>query len=92
MSIPHSEDEAIMLEEIESANSKKEMLAELKAAYDEATRWVGCGDNSCMFVKPTGMATNGGCRCLGRDGCAPGIPRSLAKLYKAAKKLIEDNK
>lgn len=24
----------------------------------------GCGDNSCMFGSPGGMATNGGCRCL----------------------------
>lgn len=25
-----------------------------------------CGDNSCMFGSPGGMATNGGCRCLER--------------------------
>jgi hypothetical protein len=25
---------------------------------------TGCGDNSCEFMKPTGMATNGGCRCI----------------------------
>lgn len=24
---------------------------------------AGCGDNSCRFKKPSGMATNGGCRC-----------------------------
>jgi len=23
----------------------------------------GCGSNSCYYVKPTGMATNGPCRC-----------------------------
>ncbi|MEQ9418118.1 MAG: hypothetical protein RJQ08_11300 [Salinisphaeraceae bacterium] len=23
----------------------------------------GCRDNSCVIEKPTGMATNGGCRC-----------------------------
>lgn len=23
----------------------------------------GCGDNSCLVKKPTGMGTNGGCRC-----------------------------
>ena len=23
-----------------------------------------CGDNSCMFGSPGGMATNGGCRCI----------------------------
>jgi len=35
----------------------------------ERQRWVnaftyGCGDNSCVIHKPTGMATNGGCQCL----------------------------
>lgn len=25
---------------------------------------LGCGDNSCIFRKPRGMATNGGCRCF----------------------------
>ena len=24
----------------------------------------GCGDNSCVFGSPGGMATNGGCRCF----------------------------
>ncbi len=24
----------------------------------------GCGDGSCVYVKPTGMHTNGGCQCL----------------------------
>lgn len=24
---------------------------------------VGCGDSSCSITKPTGMSTNGGCRC-----------------------------
>ncbi|HEY4057077.1 MAG TPA: hypothetical protein VGM39_10740 [Kofleriaceae bacterium] len=24
---------------------------------------VGCGDNSCVWGSPGGMATNGGCRC-----------------------------
>lgn len=25
---------------------------------------LGCGDSSCVFRKPRGMATNGGCRCF----------------------------
>lgn len=29
---------------------------------------VGCGDNSCVWGSPGGMATNGGCRCYGRRG------------------------
>lgn len=27
----------------------------------------GCGDNSCEVRTPTGMATNGGCRCDERE-------------------------
>ncbi len=27
---------------------------------------TGCGDNSCVVSKPSGMATNGGCRCEAR--------------------------
>ena len=26
--------------------------------------YLGCGDHSCMFDKPRGQGTNGGCRCL----------------------------
>lgn len=29
---------------------------------------VGCGDNSCVWGAPGGMATNGGCRCYGSRG------------------------
>ena len=25
---------------------------------------LGCGDSSCSFQRPRGMATNGGCRCV----------------------------
>jgi hypothetical protein len=28
---------------------------------------AGCGDNSCVVRHPTGMATNGGCRCEARE-------------------------
>ena len=31
--------------------------------YEEALK-KGCGDHGCYFVKPEGMGTNGGCRCL----------------------------
>jgi len=27
-------------------------------------RNIGCCDNSCHFIPPTGAGTNGGCRCL----------------------------
>lgn len=25
---------------------------------------IGCGDSACIFGRPAGMATNGGCRCF----------------------------
>lgn len=42
--------------------------------------WVqGCGDHSCLFASPTGMATNGGCRCHeGRQ--AARLVRALAHI------------
>lgn len=44
-------------------------IAALRAEIDEERRADhaqtshGCGDNSCLVARPTGMATNGGCRC-----------------------------
>lgn len=37
--------------------------ASLRSIVDQLAKIPGCGDNSCRFVRPTGMATNGGCRC-----------------------------
>lgn len=34
----------------------------------ELHNYDGCGDNSCRFKKPAGMATNGGCRCFRNIG------------------------
>lgn len=66
----------------------REIEACVRAIIDatEVVRgYVGCGDSSCMFASPKGMATNGGCRCLGRDGShRPLAPQALARLYKAA--------
>jgi hypothetical protein len=41
--------------------------ARLRAALN-AAGITPCGDNSCMFGSPVGMATNGGCRCLDHAG------------------------
>jgi hypothetical protein len=41
-------------------------LNELRVLMDEFYEAAGCGDNSCRYVKPTGMGTNGGCRCWDR--------------------------
>lgn len=39
-----------------------------KWSEDPVLHGLGCGDNSCKYVKPTGMATNGGCRCSQNRG------------------------
>jgi hypothetical protein len=36
-------------------------IDEVRKVFEHAQ---GCGDNSCNWVKPHGMATNGGCRCF----------------------------
>ncbi len=61
------------------------MNAETRAALAQASGFVGCGDNSCRFVKPSGVGTNGGCRCADK----PFVMAALAALYKAALKEAE---
>jgi hypothetical protein len=60
----------------------------LTSALADADRMVGggCGDNSCLFVKPDGPGTNSGCYC--RD--LPGVMPALAGLYRAAKLALGD--
>jgi hypothetical protein len=69
------------------------MSPKVKQAVEDATKAIGpgCGDNSCEFVKPVGMATNGGCRCLkGGDGRSSTIKLRLKQLYKACKEELDD--
>jgi len=35
---------------------------------DPAAYGLGCGDSGCKYVIPTGMCTNGGCRCATNNG------------------------
>lgn len=44
------------------------LRGELKRRKDDpgALPVVGCGDGSCCIVAPSGMHTNGGCRCEDR--------------------------
>lgn len=44
-------------------NLSRQGLFGLPWIEDPLIHGLGCGDNSCRYVKPTGMATNGGCRC-----------------------------
>jgi hypothetical protein len=57
-----------------------EVAAALIAAVKASAELVGCGDSLCLFVRPSGMATNGGCQCLRR----PFVGAALARLFKAA--------
>lgn len=54
-----------------------------------AVHGLGCGDNSCKYVKPTGMATNGGCRCSRNRGnhVERFLLRNLIALVKKNKEL-----
>lgn len=56
---------------------------ELRQEAETAARYAGCGDHSCLFVKPNGMGTNGGCRCIER--ARPGLAFALGKLFRAAR-------
>lgn len=44
------------------------------------SEYLGCGDSGCSVEKPTGMATNGGCRCL-RDVDAGTRNRILKRIH-----------
>ena len=37
-------------------------------AIRELARANRCGDSGCIYARPGGMATNGGCRCARDDG------------------------
>lgn len=58
-------------------------LVAIVEAYRTAERYLGCGDHSCLFKRPAGMATNGGCLCVDRGGGRPGVQPALGALYKA---------
>ena len=64
------------------------MTSRLKETVEKCRAHVGCGDNSCRFVKPKGMATNGGCRCADR----PFVMAALAELFKVAATQVDDER
>lgn len=57
----------------------------LTEVYNQVKGYVGCADNSCMFIKPKGMATNGGCRCFRQH--SPGLS-TLAKLFRTVGSIL----
>lgn len=72
-------EDALAVEREKVAAFERE-VARLREALEPVTAAVGCGDHSCLFKTPTGMGTNGGCRCVRK----PGVPEKLAALYRAA--------
>jgi hypothetical protein len=67
---------------------RDERIAKLREAVERCANHLGCGDNSCVFVKPTGMATNGGCRCI--EHARPGVHPSLGYLFRVAKETVSE--
>lgn len=58
---------------------------ELAAQYGYG---IGCQDNSCWFGSPSGMATNGGCRCWPLGVSTNNITNSdLAQMRQLARSL-----
>lgn len=62
----------------------RERLESVRVAAGLVTQHVGCGDGGCRFIRPSGMHTNAGCRCVG-NGRDPLAVSALAVLYEAAK-------
>ena len=59
--------------------------------------YSGCGDNGCVIRKPSGMATNGGCRCPIVGEYSPQIPvdeklklRSAFREYKEELQVMKE--
>lgn len=62
-------------------------MQKLKELFELVNKHIGCGDNSCMFEKPKGMATNGGCSCLER-----GFEKhAMSLLYKEVGNILKEN-
>lgn len=63
----------------------------LRHAVELVTRYGGCGDNSCLFVRPAGAGTNGGCCCLDRANSARSrlLATALAGLYREVRSAID---
>jgi hypothetical protein len=57
----------------------EEVLVWLLDQIHKQTDGSGCGDGNCKIVKPTGMHTNGGCKCV----------RNLIENLRQAAQLLE---
>lgn len=53
---------------------------------------AGCGDNSCLWGSPGGMATNGGCRCAEKGADAHAAWLELRKALRVLRHVLEQTK
>lgn len=65
-------------------------LWELVEKYDEHMQAIGgCSDGGCAIVKPKGMHTNGGCRCLRDHLKAQRLAHAAMNLRKGLAAILE---
>jgi hypothetical protein len=69
-----------------SNDKKNKRVGGLRDAFEELSKHVGCGDSSCVFGTPRGMATNGGCICIER--ARPFVAAGCGKLYRALRDFL----
>lgn len=51
---------------------------------------VGCGDNSCIWGSPGGMATNGGCLCVDKEQEPDVLRREVRRMAKVARAALAE--
>ncbi|MHA2064808.1 MAG: hypothetical protein ACXABY_10580 [Candidatus Thorarchaeota archaeon] len=57
--------------------------------FNQAILNLRCGDSGCIFGKPKGMMTNGGCRTLKANFDTRFALRSLAYLWRELQEQVE---
>jgi hypothetical protein len=64
-------------------------LSDLHRRLD-AAGIVRCGDGSCIFGRPAGMHTNGGCRCIERGTTTPEVKQLVRQMAGVLRQYAEE--
>jgi hypothetical protein len=64
-------------------------LSDLHRRLD-AAGIVWCGDGSCIFGRPAGMHTNGGCRCIERGTTTPEVKQLVRQMAGVLRQYAEE--
>jgi hypothetical protein len=56
----------------------------------DAAGIVRCGDGSCIFGRPAGMHTNGGCRCIERGTTTPEVKQLVRQMAGVLRQYAEE--